>query len=89
MPDNETKPARYGMPGRPPRSPKNKVGIPVRCLVTIGVQQKIEEAAKAKGVNISDFLRLCIFNQLESMDQLSSELRKDATWDTLRGYGHL
>ncbi len=89
MSNEEQKPARYGMPGRPPRAPRNKVGIPVRCLVTIGVQQKIEEAAKAKGINISDFLRLCIYKHLESTNQLTDELRKDATWDTLRGFGIL
>ena len=89
MISDEGKTIRYGMPGRPPRSPKNKVGTPVRCLVTVGVQQAIEEAARAKGVNLSDFLRLCIFNQLENMDMVSPDLRKDATWDTLRGFGHL
>lgn len=89
MVSDNGKKIHYGMPGRPPRSPKNKVGTPVRCLVTIGVQQAIEEAAQVKGVNLSDFLRLCIFNQLENMELLSPELRKDATWDTLRGFGHL
>jgi hypothetical protein len=89
MSTEDGKTIRYGMPGRPPRSPKNKVGTPVRCLVTIGVQQSIEEAARAKGINISDFLRLCIYNQLESMNLMNNELRKDATWDTLRGFGHL
>ena len=89
MSAEEAKPTRYGMPGRPPRSPKNKVGTPVRCLVTIGVQQAIEEAARAKGINLSDFLRLCIYHQLDDMELLSPDLRKDATWDTLRGFGHL
>ena len=89
MISDEGKTIRYGMPGRPQCSPKNKVGTPVRCLVTVGVQQAIEEAARAKGVNLSDFLRLCIFNQLENMDMVSPDLRKDATWDTLRGFGHL
>lgn len=89
MSPEEGKSVRYGMPGRPPRSPKNKVGTPVRCLVTIGVQKAIEDAAQAKGVNLSDFLRLCIFNQLDNMELLNPELRKDATWDTLRGFGHL
>jgi hypothetical protein len=89
MSPEDVKTVRYGMPGRPPRSPKNKVGIPVRCLVTIGVEAAIDEAARAKGLNVSDFLRLAIFHQLEDMDILSTELRKDATWDTLRGFGHL
>jgi len=89
MSPEDVKTVRYGMPGRPPRSPKNKVGIPVRCLVTIGVEAAIDEAARAKGLNVSDFLRLAIFHQLEDMDLLSTEVRKDATWDTLRGFGHL
>lgn len=89
MSPEEIKAIRYGMPGRPPRSPKNKVGTPVRCLVTIGVEQAIEDAARAKGINISDFLRLCIYKQLEDMETMTTDLRKDATWDTLRGFGHL
>jgi hypothetical protein len=89
MSPEEIKTIRYGMPGRPPRSPKNKVGTPVRCLVTIGVQEAIEDAAQVKGINISDFLRLCIFHQLETMEKMPPELRKDATWDTLRGFGHI
>lgn len=89
MNTEESKTVRHGMPGRPPRSPRNKVGIPVRCLVTIGVQQAVQQAAENSGVNMSDFLRLCIFRQLESMQLMSPELQKDATWDTLRGYGRL
>ena len=89
MSPEDVKTVRYGMPGRPPRSPKNKVGTPVRCLVTIGVEAAIDEAAHAKGLNVSDFLRLAIFHQLEDMDIMNNELRKDATWDTLRGFGHL
>lgn len=89
MSNADGKTIRYGMPGRPPRSPKNKVGTPVRCLVTIGVQQAIEEAARAKGINLSDFLRLCIYHELNGMDLLTPELRKDATWDTLRGFGQV
>lgn len=89
MSHEELKTVRYGMPGRPPRSPKNKVGTPVRCLVTIGVESAVEEAARAKGLNLSDFLRLAIFHQLEDMDMMNNELRRDATWDTLRGFGHL
>jgi hypothetical protein len=86
---DDSKTIRYGMPGRPPRSPKNKVGTPVRCLVTIGVEKVVEDAARAKGMNISDFLRLCIFHELDNMDMMQTDLRKDATWDTLRGFGHL
>ena len=89
MSPEDVKTVRYGMPGRPPRSPKNKVGTPVRCLVTIGVEAAIEAAASAKGLNVSDFLRLAIFHQLEDMDLMTGELRRDATWDTLRGFGHL
>lgn len=89
MSPEDGKTTRYGMPGRPPRSPKNKVGTPVRCLVTIGVEQAIAEAAQAKGINISDFLRLCIYHELENMNLMAPELRKDATWDTLRGFGHM
>lgn len=89
MSPEDVKTVRYGMPGRPPRSPKNKVGTPVRCLVTIGVEAAIETAARAKGLNVSDFLRLAIYHQLEDMDLMTPELRKDATWDTLRGFHHL
>ncbi|HEY9089034.1 MAG TPA: hypothetical protein VIO36_12755 [Anaerolineaceae bacterium] len=89
MSPEDIKTVRYGMPGRPPRSPKNKVGTPVRCLVTIGVEAAIETAARAKGLNVSDFLRLAIYHQLEDMDLMSGDLRKDATWDTLRGFNHL
>jgi hypothetical protein len=89
MSPEDIKTVRYGMPGRPPRSPKNKVGTPVRCLVTIGVEAAIETAARAKGLNVSDFLRLAIYHQLEDMDLMTGDLRKDATWDTLRGFNQL
>lgn len=89
MSPEDIKTVRYGMPGRPPRSPKNKVGTPVRCLVTIGVEAAIETAARAKGLNVSDFLRLAIYHQLEDMDLMTGDLRKDATWDTLRSFNQL
>jgi hypothetical protein len=74
----------YRMPGRPPKAPKDKVGKSVRCLVTAGVQSALEVAGKELALNTSDYMRLAIYRQLESDGKLSDEIKKDATWDSLR-----
>ena len=79
--------SRYSMPGRPPRDPKNKVGVPVRCLVTRRVNQAMEEAVRIHGVTMSDVQRLAIYNLLQKDGLLTDELRQDMTFESLRAVG--
>ena len=77
----------YKMPGRPPRNPNNKVGQSVRCMTTIGVKNALIDAGRKRGTNPSDTLRLAIYRLLEHEGLLSSDLKKDTTWDELRKLG--
>ncbi|NLG97057.1 MAG: hypothetical protein GX491_06815 [Chloroflexi bacterium] len=77
----------YRMPGRPPKSPKNLVRTPVRCLTTIGTRQAIEQGGEIHAVTISNYLRLALYRQLEADGLMTPKLRKDATWDELRQAG--
>ncbi len=74
----------YRMPGRPPRSPKNKVGTPVRALTTIRVSNAIDAVANDHAITRSNMLRLAIYRYLEARGLMDEEMRKDATWDDLR-----
>lgn len=76
----------YKMPGRPARSPLNKMGISIRCMVTMGVNDAVVAGADASGVIVSDYLRLALYNQLR-IDGLLKDLTEDSTFDTLRGFG--
>lgn len=80
------------MPGRPPRSPKKKVGRPLRFLVTVGMEALTETVAKEEGLIVSDLLRLALYQYLEKWykdrgEELPEEIRVDTTFDTLRGQG--
>jgi hypothetical protein len=75
----------YRMPGRPPRSPRNKVGTPMRFLSTNGIAIRLQKGAEIHGVSLSNYLRLGVYRQMEADGLLDTEeARKDATWDDLR-----
>ncbi len=81
---DDSKIPEYRMPGRPPRSPKNKVGTPIRALTTIRVSNAIDALANEHAVTRSNLLRLAIYRYLEAKGMMNEEMRKDATWDDLR-----
>lgn len=76
----------YRTPGRPPKKQKNKVQVPLRCLVTIGVQNSFTKGGAMHNLIDSDYLRLAIYNQLKA-DGLVDDLQDDATFETLRALG--
>lgn len=76
----------YRTPGRPPKKQKNKVQIPLRCLVTIGVQEAFVAGCDQHNLIDSDYLRLALYNQLRA-DGLVSDLQEDATFEILRSLG--
>jgi hypothetical protein len=73
-------------PGRPPKHPKDKINIPIRCLTTMRMARKIDQAAGAvRHTSLSNYLRLALYNQLKSDGLLvNEEDLKDATWNDLR-----
>ncbi len=82
----------YRQPGRPPRSPKNKVGRPLRFLVTVGMESISNQIAEENGLLVSDLLRLALYRYLEDYykrkgEDLPEAVRTDSTFDTLRGQG--
>jgi hypothetical protein len=79
----------YPIAGRPPKEPETKIARPVRALVTMFVFELIEELCKAQGINLSEFLRLAIYNQMRKMGEETQDLMEDPTFDTLREKGLL
>lgn len=78
----------YAMPGRPPRDPKDKVGIPIRVLVTVGVSNGADAGATKHGIKLSDYLRLALLNQLKADGVVSdTDIAEDNTWEELRKLG--
>jgi len=77
----------YRNPGRPPRAIQHKVARPIRALVTLGVEKAVNQSAEAKGILLSDYLRLAIYRTLQTDGLITDELRMDATFDTLRKEG--
>jgi len=82
----------YRQPGRPPRSPKKKVGRPLRFLVTVGLEDQTTKIAEEQGMLVSDLLRLALYRYLEDYyrrkgEDLPQDIRTDTTFETLRGGG--
>ncbi len=82
----------YRQPGRPPRSPKKKVGRPLRFLVTVGLEDRANKIAEEQQLLVSDLLRLALYRYLEDYykrkgEELPADIRTDSTFDTLRGQG--
>lgn len=84
----------YGIAGRPPKNPENKVGTPVRALVTIGVAEALVEASSEHGIPgpeiglvSSDIVRLYVYQGLLKDGKMTEALANDATWDTLKARG--
>ncbi len=74
-------------PGRPPKAPEDKIGRPVRCLITDQVFRVLVEEGHDREVSQSDYLRLALYRQLEKEGKMTDDLRRDATWDALRRTG--
>jgi hypothetical protein len=75
--------------GRPAKNPLDKVGRPVRCLVTKRVAQNLIQLAKSSGINLSDVLRLALYNLLKQRGMMTAEMETDPTWDELKKVGLL
>lgn len=76
--------------GQPPKNPSEKVSARfVRCPTTIRVKDVVGEAAAQMGIKETDFVRLCLYQQLAKMELLDDILRADPTWDKLRESGHV
>lgn len=76
--------------GRPPKHPLEKVGRPVRALVTPPVMGLIELACKELDLNLSEFLRLAVYERLrrQTLDEEGTVV-EDPTFETLRQKGLL
>jgi hypothetical protein len=82
------------IPGRPPKDPLNRVGDPVRALVTPRVIEAIQMDMINTGLSgkrdnrvSSDIVRLAIFERLKRQGLMTQELYEDSTWDTLKQSG--
>ena len=75
-------------PGRPPDDPYFKASRPQRALVSRATERVIEKSQAMHGLNQTDFVRFCIYQQLKR-DGLASqlELEKDNTWQSLMEKG--
>lgn len=80
--------------GRPPKDPKDKIGNPVRCLVTPGVQEiliQIQESTgipgPARGLVASDTLRVALYEHIQKRGLMTPELDQDPTWDSIKSRG--
>ena len=74
----------YRLPGRPPKEPVDKVGVPIRCLTTQRVRNVVFERANELGISPSDMMRLSIYRYLDESGLITPELLEDATWDILK-----
>jgi hypothetical protein len=77
----------YPWAGRPPVDPMQKVGRPVRALVTQPVMEAIEADMENVGLNLSEALRLAMYERLKRQDLITETLYLDATWQSLREKG--
>jgi len=75
--------------GRPPKDPEEKIGRPVRALVTLPVMDVLEALMEKLGMNLSEVLRLALYNLLLKYDLLTDQLREDETFKSLREKGLL
>lgn len=74
--------------GRRPKPPSKKVGWPVRFLVTPPVIDKMDEIYDRMGLdNKADLQRLALYRFLDSLGELTPELRQDPTFENLRRKG--
>lgn len=77
----------YTIAGRPPKNPLEKVGRPIRALVTQPVVDAVQLSMARHNILLSDALRLALFRLLEADGLITPELATDDTWETLRGKG--
>jgi hypothetical protein len=84
----------YPFAGRPPKPVAEKVGRPVRALVTVAVQKAMMEFARLHGIPqpprgsvASDAVRLAIYRSLIQDGLMTPELMQDETWTSLREKG--
>lgn len=75
--------------GRPPKNPLEKVGLPVRALLTPPAYDALAQAMQRLGLNLSETVRLSIYRALEDQGLMTDELRHDPTWESLRRKGIL
>jgi hypothetical protein len=75
------------MSGRPPKNPIERVGIPVRALITPIVMDALSVDMKANNTNLSEAIRLALYERLLRQGLLTPELENDPTWLTLKEKG--
>lgn len=82
--------------GRPAKDPMERIGWPVRALVTQPVIQALFQAMTITGLSgrksdqvSSDIVRLAIHRMLDDMGIMTDKLREDPSWDTLKESGHV
>lgn len=79
----------YPIAGRPPKDVEEKVGIPLRALVTLPLKEAVDEIQSNMNINQAEFLRLAMYHYLNKLGALSDGLRNDPTFDSLREKGLL
>lgn len=77
----------YIIAGRPPKDPMEKVGRPVRALVTPPVMEALEVDMQNTGTNLSEILRLALYQRLVQQGIMTPELMQDPTWESLQQKG--
>jgi hypothetical protein len=71
-------------PGRPPDDPYFKASRPQRALVSRATEKVIEKSQAMHGLNQTDYIRWCIYQQLKRDGLTGSlEIEKDNTWQSL------
>lgn len=82
-----------GIPGRPPKDPKTRIGIPARALVTDPVRAALVELSDELsiplpkyGVIPSDIVRLGLWLVIDQYAK-KGELRDDPSFESLRQLG--
>lgn len=81
-------PENHVFSGRPPKDPFEKIGRPVRALVTTNVYEALRKAAGMHGsLNLSDMFRLSLFHFLTANGLMTPELYEDPTWTYIKEKG--
>lgn len=91
-----TRQRKYIIAGRPPKNAMDRLGTPVRALVTLRVtdaliedQRKMGIPEPPDGIIASDTVRLALYERLKRVGLLTPELENDPTWNSLKDRGLL
>ena len=74
--------------GRPPKDALEKIGRPVRALVTLPVMDALRQDMRLHdGLTISEMLRLALYRELAHQGLITPALQRDPTWESLAQKG--